>query len=61
MDFTDFNAMVHEAAEGVLRFLKFYCEMAGIVIDPQMWGQPFVMGMLVVARVRGPDAACGRF
>ena len=46
MDFADFDAIVNQAGQGVLRFLKFHGKMTGVVIDPQMFGQAFVAGML---------------
>ena len=45
MELADFDAVVYQAAERVLRLLKFNSKMAGVVIDAQMFTKPFVAGM----------------
>ncbi len=47
MDFADLDAVMHQAGQGVLRFFKFHGEMAGVVIDAQMFSQARVVRMFV--------------
>src|SRR6185436_6514536 len=46
MDFAYFDLMLEEAADGVAGFFELHREMAGVVIDAEMFGQPWVVPML---------------
>lgn len=46
VNLADFDAALHQAAQRILRFLKFHGKMAGVIIDAQMLRQPFVARMV---------------
>ena len=45
MELADFDAVFSQRADGVLRFLKFDSEMAGVVIDTEMFVEAGVIRM----------------
>ncbi len=61
MELADFDAVIHQAGQRVLRFLKFHGKMAGIVIHAQMFGEPFVARMFGAKMIKEMQRLRGAF
>ena len=61
MELADFDAIFLERAEGGLRFLKFDGEMAGIVVDAEVFVETRIVGVFSAESLEETDGFGGGF